>query len=110
MLLLSPKNFLKINFFKEFFQEHYQSVKQFGSRSGSNVGPDLGPNCLQAYQQTTKVAAYKERVKQFTNDVFKFSSVNTNFPTLISCREQIISMKECGGTKLLIPQSVLKSQ
>ena len=28
------------------------------------VGPDLGPNCLcNGYQQTTKVAAIKERVK-----------------------------------------------
>ena len=24
-------------------------------------GPDLGPNCLQSYQQTTKVAASKKK-------------------------------------------------
>ena len=29
-----------------------------------NVGPDLGPNYLQRYQQTTKVAISKERVKK----------------------------------------------
>ena len=28
-----------------------------------SVGPDLGPNCLKGYQQTTKVATSKERVK-----------------------------------------------
>ena len=27
-----------------------------------SVGPDLGPNCLQKYQQTTKIAASKDRV------------------------------------------------
>ena len=27
------------------------------------VGPDLGSNCLQSYQQTTKVATSGERVK-----------------------------------------------
>ena len=46
------------------FQNNSSSVKLFGSRSGPTVlGPDLVSNCLQRfYQQTTKVAASKERV------------------------------------------------
>ena len=64
MLLLSSVDFFQNKlFFKKFFQERNQSVKQFGSRSGRhNVGPDLGPNCLQVYQQTTKIVTNKERV------------------------------------------------
>ena len=65
MLSLSSADFFKINFFKKFFQEHYQSVKRFGSGSGQHsVGPDLGQNICKDYQQKTKVAANKERVKQ----------------------------------------------
>ena len=30
------------------------------------VGPDLGPNCLQSYQQTTKVTASGQRVRYRT--------------------------------------------
>ena len=52
--------------FQKIFQEYHQSVKQFGSRQ--NVGPDLGPNCLQGYQQMTKIATSEERVKYVSND------------------------------------------
>ena len=31
------------------------------------VGPDLGPNCMQNYQQTTKLATSMERVNIYTH-------------------------------------------
>ena len=51
--------FFKINFFKKLFQEHYQSIEQFGSRSGRTFCQTV----YKGYQQTTKVDASKERVK-----------------------------------------------
>ena len=55
---------LQNKLFKIFFQKHYQ-VKQFDpGQDHRSISPDLGPNCLQTEgnQQTTKVAASKERV------------------------------------------------
>ena len=38
------------------------------------VGPDLGPNCLQRFQQRTKIAASKERVKEPNTYICEFVS------------------------------------
>ena len=63
MLLLSSANFFQnLLFQKRFFQEHYQGVKRFGSRSGRSVLIWVQTVC-KVYQQTTEVAASKERVK-----------------------------------------------
>ena len=51
---------LLLTFIKNQF---FQSVKQFGSKSRLTFGPDLGRNCLQSYQQRTKVTASKEKVE-----------------------------------------------
>ena len=67
--------FFKLTFSKKIFQEYHQNIKQFGSRSGSTFV--LGPNCLQSYQQTTKVATSGERVKDKYGKVSPIFMVNT---------------------------------
>ena len=55
---------------KKIIQEYYQSVKQFGSRSGTTkIRPDILSGLIwiqtvcKGYQQTTKVATSRERVR-----------------------------------------------
>ena len=69
MLLLLSADFFQNDLFKKKILPGTlsQSVKWFRSRSGPySVGPDLSPNCFgKSYQHMEKVAASKERVKQW---------------------------------------------
>ena len=55
MIFLSSA-FFQNQVFRKSFQEYNLDVK-------GSVGPDLSPNCLQGYQETTKFAACRQRVK-----------------------------------------------
>ena len=46
----------------DFFSKLIFSDFSFRDTIRVSIGPDLGPNCLQGYQQTTKVSFSKERV------------------------------------------------
>ena len=56
-MLLSSADFFNINFFKKFFKEHKQSVKKLDHIL------ILVQTVCRGYQETTKVAASKEKVK-----------------------------------------------
>ena len=49
--------------FQKLFQEHYHSVKRFG------FSLDLGSNCFKDYQQTTKIAGGRQRMKRTSDEV-----------------------------------------
>ena len=58
MLLLSSADFFsKLTFSKDSFRNTIRMSNSLDSdQDPHSVGPDLGPNCLQRYQQMTKVA------------------------------------------------------
>ena len=56
--------FSKLNFQKKKFRNTIGVSNGLDSEQYQcSVGPDLGPSCFKGYQQMTKVAAGKERVK-----------------------------------------------
>ena len=67
--------FFKINFFSKNSSRNTIRLSNVldPDQDRHSVGPDLGPNCLQRKgfkQQTTKVAARKERVKDYDGTLY----------------------------------------
>ena len=59
--------FFKINFFKSsFWITIRESNGLYPDQDRRSVGSDLGPTVCKGYQQTSKVAADKERVRKFS--------------------------------------------
>ena len=71
--LLSSTDFFQNLPFQKVFQEHYQSVKRFWIHIRINVLSVLIwiQTFCKVYQQTTKVAASKERVKNILLEGFR---------------------------------------
>ena len=61
LLIFSKSTFPKISFRTTIRVSNSLDPDQ----ARQNVGPALGPNCLHGYQQTTKVAASKERAEWY---------------------------------------------
>ena len=68
MLLLSSADFFKIYFSKKNFMNTTRVSNDLNpDQDRHSASPDLGLNCFLSFQQTTKVAASKERIKDERN-------------------------------------------